>query len=132
MFAYKTWRIDMSDTAGAEGELVLSDVYLDAHAGDGAAQIDLERRLPLAAFDQASRTIPASGPNKRFYMRGISCDGTATDGDATSARINRSLLNTAEVHNRVVRRYVCGITHPHKIRFIYPFSTTARGISIYL
>lgn len=122
----------MSDVAGAEGELVLDDAFLDANSADGTVEIDLEQRLPLNAFVPGCRLIPPNGPMGRFKIRGISVDGSATDADATTATVCRGLLNTQNATQRITRRYVCGITHPHKIRFVYPFGTTARGISFYL
>jgi hypothetical protein len=121
----------MSDVAGAESELALDDAYLDDNAGNGAAVIDLQLRTPAEAFLPACLQTAASGPSGTFWVRGISVDRSSTDGDATYAYVTRNLLNTDRPRDRITRRYQCGITHPHKIRYIHPAGTTARGISVY-
>ena len=125
----------MADFAArAETELRLDDTYLEANLNNQLAVIDVVERTPVEAFVNAHLTVPASGANGRFNPRYVSIDNSRTAGeqgdDATRAWINRSLQNT-NAGRQVRQLYLCGMLHPQSLRQIYPYLTTARGISIY-
>ena len=121
-------------TARAETELRISDTYLDAHTGNDGVVIDVIERTPVAAFVTSALTLPANGANGRFDMKAISInDATVSrvnDPTAAYAHINRCVKNQ-ELGDQNVQRLTCGNLHPISIRYIYPYLTTARGISIY-
>lgn len=126
----------MADFAARmEGELAIDDDYMEANFANPDAVIDVVKRTPIAAFLPASQTVPLQGANHSFMTRGVSVDyardtSGSIDTDATHGTLNRCLHNEQAGQN-VLRRYQCAITHQHGIRFIYPYLSTARGISLY-
>lgn len=125
----------MADFAArAETELAIKDSYMEANYDNPTAVIDCIKRTPEAAFEDVSLKICMPGAQVSFVGRGLTIDYArddrgGTDADSTMATLNRSLI-CQQVGQSVLRRYACGITHPHGIRFIYPYQSTARGISI--
>ena len=129
----------MSDfSARAETELTIDDDWMEANKDNSAAVIDCINRSPAVAFIASHRNVTGTKGSRTapmFQFRGISINGArgdqgGVDLTATSAMINRSLLNNMADKPNVIRRS-CAIIHPEMVSFIYPHNTTARGISLY-
>ena len=116
-------------TARAETELLIDNDYLDANANDADAVIDVVKRIPVEAFITAHRRVAPNGMDKTFHPKGVHIDNESGDADASFAWINRSVY-AHQLRQNARQRYACGMTHPEAIRYIYPRTTTARGIHI--
>jgi len=117
--------------AGASGRVQILDSYLDAHSADHDAIINVAALLPAEAFNTVE--VPCMGrahgasAKSSFACRGIKV-GSDTDAQATVGVVN-SKLNNDPIW--MEEPYVFGIQHSSWIRFIRPFGTTARGITLY-
>lgn len=111
--------------APSEGEVVISDAYLNDNAADPSVEIDLVRLTPNAAFE--STNLPR---NNGIIPRGVAINEHKDDtaqSEASDATINRKVANGAIFFKA---RYTCRIIHPDRITKIRPYMTSARGILI--
>jgi hypothetical protein len=122
-------------SARAETELKLDDEWMEAHYNDEKAEVDCFNRTPIEAFAPNCRTAPCNGANGRFAPRMFRLgagreQGGGVDMTATAAVINKAPLNHQSGRS-FVDRYTCAVLHHEGLRYIYPYRTTARDISIY-
>lgn len=111
----------------ASARVVISDDWMATNKDNPDAYIDCKKRLSSPTGAVVDDRFPVDDLAGRFNPRALSIDGDDSSDSATSAWLNCIYEDERVAHRE---RYICAITHPEQVKVIYPYNSTARGITI--